>query len=166
VTLHNEAASIAAIEALSQAGELARLRLIHIATHAQLRSQYGLRAYIALWDGDLMLEQIWRLQLGGALVVLSACDGASSDVLPGEELIGLSRALLAAGARDVIASLWGVYDGATQPLLAALYAELARGHDAATALALAQRATISAHPGDPVLCLPFVWGAFCAIGAC
>jgi tetratricopeptide (TPR) repeat protein len=166
VTLHNQAASIGAIEALSGAGELARLRLIHIATHAQLRSQYGLRAYIALWDGDLMLEQIWRLQLAGALVVLSACDGASSDVLPGEELIGLSRALLAAGARDVIASLWGVYDGATQPLLAALYAELARGHDAATALALAQRAMLSAHVGDAVLNLPFVWGAFCAIGAC
>ncbi|MEI7769078.1 MAG: CHAT domain-containing protein, partial [Chloroflexales bacterium] len=82
--------------------------------------------------------------------------------------VSLSRALLAAGARDVIASQWQLYDLLVLPLLDPLYATLAAGADAPTALAEAQRACIAARQqGDEKLPLasPLVWVSLCALGA-
>ncbi len=50
----------------------------------------------------------WRLE--APVVVLSGCSSGSADILPGEGLLGLSRAWLAAGAEAVVASLWPTPD--------------------------------------------------------
>jgi CHAT domain-containing protein len=100
-------------------------------------------------------------------VVLVACEGALGETLPGEELLSLNRALLAAGARDVVASLWELYDLTILPILEPFYMELAAGRDAPRALAEAQRRCIKAgqHTANAPMALPFVWASLCAIGA-
>jgi CHAT domain-containing protein len=50
----------------------------------------------------------WRLD--GPVVALSGCSSGSADALPGEGLLGMSRAWLAAGAEAVVASLWPTPD--------------------------------------------------------
>jgi CHAT domain-containing protein len=98
--------------------------------------------------------------------VLVACEGALGETLPGEELLSLNRALLAAGARDVIASLWQLYDLMVLPILERLYTALAVGLDAPTALAHAQRECIRLGEESPQdLATPLVWASLCAIGA-
>lgn len=150
-------------------GRLARLRLLHLACHGQLVADRGLFAHLKLADGDLFYEDVLCLDLAGALVVLAACEGASSEVLPGEEVLSLSRAFLAAGARDVVASLWQLYDSTVMELLQPFYRALTEGADAPSALAQAQRALImrvdAREPTERVLALPLVWASLCVIGA-
>ena len=145
-------------------GALRQYQLIHFATHAQLLPHRGLAAHIKLWDDDLLLPEVAALGLDGALVVLATCDGAAPDALPGEEVLSLNGALLAAGARAVIASVWPISNQAALGLTAALYSELREHSDAARALALAQRALL-AGAGDGEAGTPIGWGGFVAIGS-
>lgn len=159
-SLRNKQASRSALLGQAQRGELRQYRLIHIASHAQLAPARGHLAHLKLADADLTLEDIGRLNLDGCLVVLSACDGAAAEVLPGEEAHSLSWALLAAGARAVLASLWPIDDQSVVTLLDHFYAALAHAGDATIALAQAQRTALRAAPADPA-----VWGCFVLIGA-
>ncbi|MEI8165893.1 MAG: CHAT domain-containing protein, partial [Chloroflexales bacterium] len=86
-------------------GALQHYGLIHLATHGQLLGGHGMLAHLKLADDDLLADEVAQLRLGGCLVLLVACEGARGETLPGEEVLSLSWALLAAGARDVVASL-------------------------------------------------------------
>jgi CHAT domain-containing protein len=57
--------------------------------------------------GDLV-----GIDLDADLVVLSACDTGRGAATLGGDVIGLVRALLAAGARYLVVSLWPVNDEA------------------------------------------------------
>lgn len=167
--LEGDAATRGQLIALSRSGRLQRYGLLHIATHGHLPTDQGVLAHLKLADADLLYYEVLQLALGGGLVVLSACDGLASEVLPGKEVLNLSRAFLAAGARDVIASLWELFDEALLGTLQALYRALAGGCDAPTAVARAQRALIALQPTlaveDAILASPLVWASLCAIGA-
>jgi tetratricopeptide (TPR) repeat protein len=164
--LYNAEASRDALMTRSAQGELLRYSLLYIAGHAQLLTTQGLDAYIRLWDDDLLLPDVVGLRLNRALVTLSACEGAAPSALPGDEVLSLSWALLAAGASGVLASLWPIHDNAALRFMAAFYQALHIEHDAALALASAQRTLIRAHQtsADPVD-EPLVWGSFILTGA-
>lgn len=150
-------------------GEFAHYHLIHIASHAHLVGSQGLLAHLKLWDDDMFLDEISGLGLKGAIVVLATCHGATSEVLPGDEVLSLSYAFLAAGARSVVACLWPLYDGIVQELLTVFYDALARQCDAPTALALAQRhvlAQAGQRTGKPeIQSAPLIWGGLHLFGA-
>ena len=127
--------------------------------------QRGLAAHVKLWDDDLLLSEIAGLRLAGGLTVLSACDGAAADILPGEELMSLSWAFLVAGASGVLASLWRVDDQSASRFMAAFYAELRENRDPAIALARAQRSLIgSAEAGGAAGAGPEYWASFVLTG--
>lgn len=157
-------ATVAAIQSLHERGELHGYGLIHLASHAQLGGADGLLAHIKLADDNLLLDDILQLRLGGALVVLAACEGGAGAVLPGDEVLGLSRALLAAGARSVVANLWPIYDRGTLAFLAPFYRALVAGTDAAKAVAIAQRAllqtSVTDDTAEALLRTPLIWGGF------
>ena len=111
----------------------------------------------------MLLTEISRLDLAGALVILSACDGAAADVLPGEEVLSLTWAFLAGGAGGVIASLWPLSDQVAPVCMERLYEQLGDGRDAALALAHAQRALIRGEGVDGP-CGPQVWAALQLVG--
>lgn len=152
---------------LSEQGHLREYELVHIAGHAYLSSAGGLLAHIKLADDDLLVDEIARLELDAAVVVLAACTGAAGEVLPGDEVLSLAHAWLQAGAACVIAGLWQVYDGVALDLLAPFYAAIRAGDDPAAALAAAQRILIHARSDNPehamALASPLVWGGFRAV---
>lgn len=160
--LAEQQASCAAINALNEQGSLQHYELIHIASHAQLGQVDGLLAHIKLADDDMLLDDIMQLRLHAALVVLAACEGGAGKVLAGDEILGLSRALLIAGTDAVLANLWSINDRSTLAILKPFYEAIGKGWDAATALAFAQRTLISeayqAH--DAILQSPLIWGGF------
>ena len=76
--------------------------------------------------------------------MLSACQtglgsGALADVPAGDDWVGLTRAFLHAGARQVVATLWPVDDRATAALMERFYEGYAGGAGPARSLAGAQR---------------------------
>lgn len=138
--------------------------IIHIASHARLRREEGVHAHLKLFDGDLGLQDITSLNLRGALVVMSTCDGTAIDALPGDEALSLSWALMAAGARGVVGSLWPIYDYPALALMQRFHTLLQSTHDPSLALALAQRerATHFDISGDDAA-TPDQWAGFTVI---
>ncbi len=79
------------------------------------------------------------MRLNAELVTLSACQTGLNERSPGDELIGLTRAFLYAGASSVVVSLWSVDARSTQELMREFYKLLKNGVDKATALQEAQK---------------------------
>jgi CHAT domain-containing protein len=132
--------------------------LIHLACHAQFRADSPLFSALHLHDEALYAETIESMRLPGATVVLSACETALHDQGGGEEMVGLTRAFLAAGAARVLASLWPVEDAATMALMSDFYAGLRRGAHPAQALRHAQLAARQRQEH------PFHWASFAVSG--
>ncbi len=99
------------------------------------------------------------LDLTGALVVLSACESGRLAVQPGDELMGLPRAALLAGARDVVTSAWIAHDGTTASLMRHFAEAVARGAAPSAALRGAQLTVERERPH------PFYWAGFTVLGA-
>ncbi len=68
-------------------------------------------------DGRLHLSELHALRLGCEVAVLSACDTNVGRIEGGEGVFALSRAFLAAGATNVVASLWRLNDRSTAILM-------------------------------------------------
>lgn len=74
-----------------------------------------------LQDDVLTPQDLAEVKLPAALVVLSCCRMAGGTVRPGDELTGLVRAFLAAGAAAIVLSQWSVDDLSTSLLMRELY---------------------------------------------
>jgi CHAT domain-containing protein len=113
--------------------DLSGYRIVHFATHGLLNSEHPELSGIVLSlvnengqpiDGFLRLNEIYNLNLGADLVVLSACQTALGKEVKGEGLIGLTRGFMYAGSPRVIASLWKVDDAATAELMKLFYQKM------------------------------------------
>lgn len=82
---------------------------------------------IRLAGSHLSLYDIYHLRLPAELVVLSGCATGLNVVTPGDELMGLVRGLLQAGAESLVLSLWDVHDESTKDFMIALYKRLQSG---------------------------------------
>jgi len=105
----------------------------------------------AMEDGNLYSGEIYGLELNADLVMLSACQTGLGKVAKGEGIIGLSRALLYAGAKNLLVSLWSVADESTAKLALDFYHFLLKGEGKAEALRLAKLKMIDegANPTNP-----------------
>jgi len=133
-------------------------RLVHIATHGYFRQDNPMLSSIRLGGGQLSLYDIYHLQLPAELVVLSGCATGLNAISPGDELIGLERGFLRAGAQSLVLSLWDVHDESTKELMIAFYARLQQGARKAAALQGAMLEIRKRHPH------PYHWAPFSLIG--
>lgn len=86
-------------------------------------------------DGILLAQEAAQLNLWGTrLVVLSACDTGVGEVMNGEGVYGLRRALVLAGAETQVMSLWRVDAHMTTNLMIAYYKRLKLGQGRGEAL--------------------------------
>ncbi|MEM6291297.1 MAG: CHAT domain-containing tetratricopeptide repeat protein [Myxococcota bacterium] len=112
-------------------------------------------------DGILTALELASANLHGTeLVVLSACETGVGEVRNGDGVYGLRRALVIAGSRSQVMSLWQVDDEATRDLMAAYYRRLRKGDGRSEALRAVQlkmrKKKETAHP--------FYWAAFIPSG--
>ena len=154
----NAEATVGWLRQLSADARLRQFALIHFATHAWSDQRSGAQAGIALADGDLLVSDIARLDLDADLVALSMCESGVGKYYAGEEILGLSFALLQAGARAVVASLWQLDDRAALDMMQRFYSARTRGLAGPWALAAAQREAWQAG------LLPYAWASYVWIG--
>jgi CHAT domain-containing protein len=114
---------------------------------------------LALADGWLTTLDIFNWRLQASLVTLSACQTGRSVVAGGDELLGLMRAFLAAGAASLVASLWAVEDRSTALLMENFYRQLAAGAGKGAALRAAQLSLL-----DGAYVHPYYWAPFFLVG--
>ena len=132
--------------------------VVHLACHAQYRSDNPMFSALHLVDGALTVEMAESLSLGAGTVVLSACETALAEQESGDEMVGLVRGFLLAGAARVLASLWPVDDRTTSIFMARFHRELSQGVDPGVALQRAQCEMRQTHPH------PYYWAAFALHG--
>lgn len=114
-------------------------------------------------DGYLTAQEAVHLDLQGTeLVTLSACDAGSGDIRTGEGVYGLQRALIVAGARSMLLSLWPVPDAATCEFMVRFYTLLKQGAGRFDALVAVQR-EFRQHTNERWR-HPYYWGAWQLIG--
>ncbi len=133
-------------------------RLVHIATHGFFRQDNPMFSAIQLGTSRLTLFDLYHLELGSELVVLSGCATGVNFVESGDELIGLTRGLLYAGAHSALVTLWDVNDASTAEFMTALYRQLEATGDRAQAVRQAMRELRETYPH------PYYWAPFVLIG--
>jgi CHAT domain-containing protein len=148
-----EAASEAVLRSLGPTS-----RIIHIATHGYFRQDNPMFSSIRLGDSYLSLYDLDHFRLPAELVVLSGCATGRNTVAPGDELMGLVRGLLQAGAQSLMLSLWDVHDASTRDFMIAFYSRLAQGWTKPLAVqaAMAEIRKSYSHP--------YYWAPFVLIG--
>lgn len=132
--------------------------LIHLACHAHFRADNPAFSALHLEDGVLGAEAVESLPLRHATVVLGGCETGLAADSAGDEMFGLVRAFLVAGAARVLASLWPVDDAATAAFMEHFYRALSTGATPARALQQAQGCLRASHPH------PAHWAAFVLFG--
>ena len=132
--------------------------IVHIAAHGEFRADAPLFSGIFLEDGALTTLDVFNLQLNASLVTLSACETGRNVISGGDELLGLMRAFLSAGAQSLLMSLWRVEDQSTQRLMMQFYEQLRQGQPHPAALRIAQCALL----GEGLH--PYFWAAFELVG--
>lgn len=134
-------------------------QLIHLATHGLFRADNPLFSGLRFADSWLLARDLYGIRLDAELVTLSACRTGVSEVAPGDELFGLVRGFLAAGAKALAVSLWPADDRATAQLMPLFYRALLAGAAPSAALRSAQQQLRKLYPH------PYHWAAFCLIGS-
>jgi CHAT domain-containing protein len=131
---------------------------VHIATHGYFRQDNPMFSSIRLGTSHLSLYDLCHLRLPAELVVLSGCATGLNVVTPGDELIGLVRGLLQAGAQSLLLSLWDVHDESTRDFMIGFYTRLQQGARKAVAVQETMAELRMHYPH------PYYWAPFTLIG--
>ena len=156
-----------ASEELVKSGKLAGFKYLHFATHGIVNETNPELSQIFLHpgakeDGNLFSGEIYNLNLTADLAVLSACQTGLGKFSNGEGVIGLSRALVYAGAKNIVVTFWSVADESTSQLMADFYRIMLKNKNQNFRETLQQAKLKMIKEG--IYSAPYYWAPFILIG--
>lgn len=140
--------------------------VLHCACHGYFDHEQPFLSGIAIppdmrEERPTSLMDILRLRLDSSLVTLSACDTGLSRISNADELVGLSRGFLGAGAVALLLSLWKVSDSSTACLMENFYLHYVTNRQTkGRSLQLAMQAVRA----EPEYSHPYYWAPFVIMG--
>lgn len=157
-----------ATERAFKSSDLKQYTLLHLATHGVVDennpelSKIFLQPEPGMEDGSLFTGEIYNLELAANLVILSACETGLGKISKGEGVIGLSRALVYAGAKNIVVSFWSVADESTSDMMKDFYRLLLEspGTHYSDCLQMAKKKMIEGEKFSA----PYYWAPFILIG--
>ena len=154
-------------EIVIKSKDLSNYSFLHFATHGIVDATDPALSRIFLnrkgpEDGSLYCGEIYNINMNADLVVLSACETGLGKISTGEGVIGLSRALVYAGAKNIIVSFWKVADESTAELMVDFYKIHLQNKSKSFSEAL-QRAKLDLIK-DEKYASPYYWAPFVLIG--
>ncbi len=134
--------------------------VIHFQGHAVFNAASPLDSYLKLADGKLNVDDIFsKLNLDAELVSLIACESGVNRINTGDELLGLIPALIYAGSRSVLSTLWRVNEDSSAEIAKLFYARLYdSGNRENKAEALRQ--SILSLKKDERFSIPYHWAGY------
>lgn len=133
---------------------------IHIASHGTYNEYDALLSGVELADGLVTAESIMESRISTSLLTLNACFTGITKRRPGDELVGLPRAAMAAGIPTVITTLWAVRDRSAAEFFKKFYVRVNSGTPKGLALARSQREMI----GSGLFSSPVHWASYVLLG--
>ena len=154
-------------ESLVKSEKIANYRYLHFATHGVVDETSPELSRIFLQtaaqeDGNVYSGEIFNMTLNSDLTVLSACQTGLGKFSKGEGVIGLSRALVYAGSKNIMVSYWSVADESTSILMTDFYKYLLEQPTPDFRAAL-KKAKIQMIAGGKYSA-PYYWAPFVLIG--
>ena len=134
--------------------------VVHVACHGTYNADDPLLSGLEFADGLVTVEDIMGSTLDASLVVLSGCVTGLAMRHPGDELVGLARAAVSAGAPTVATTLWNTDDSSSERFWTGFYRHLAVGASKSEALWHAQSILL----GDGLVAAPRHWAPFVLLG--
>ncbi len=110
-------------------------------------------------DSVLSMEETHHLDLQADLVVLSSCESGIGTLHKGEGMMAVNRGFLAAGANNVVSTLFKVYDKPSSLLTQYFFEAILEGEEYASALRTAKLKLMQQPNIDPKS-----WSGFVLIG--
>ncbi len=144
--------------------------IIHLATHAAVNNDNPSLSYISFYpdkeDHKLYASEIYNMRLDTAgLVILSACETGTGQLVRGEGLMSLSRAFAYAGCPDIITSLWKAEDKTTAYLTIRLHYYLDKKYSPDMALQYAKLDLLKNNDIEARYKSPAFWAHIIFIGS-
>jgi CHAT domain-containing protein len=136
------------------------VQILHIAAHGHHRLDQPDLSFLQLADGQLYADDVMQQDLSYELVTLSACETGRARIATSDDLIGIGRSFLYAGAGALVLSLWQVEDKSTLQLMERIYAALCAGASKPAAMRRAQLSLLAENQGLH----PAFWGSFQVVG--
>jgi tetratricopeptide (TPR) repeat protein len=105
---------------------------VHLAAHAYFARDErhaspnsDLNAGVVMAGGEVLRAgQVQREEIDVRLLVISACESGVQETISGNELMGLARGFLCAGAASLLLALWSVNDRSTASFMRYFYGHL------------------------------------------
>ncbi len=107
--------------------------------------------------GHLYEYDIYSRSLNNKLVILSACNSGTGEVISGEGVSHLGRAFRIAGASNVLTSLWELNDYAPSQIVPQFVKYLTEGHSKVLALKMARQDFFYDGGKDYEQVAPYYW---------
>ena len=79
-------------------------------------------------------SEIYNLDLGVNLAVLSACNTGVGEINPGDGVRSITRSFIQAGCNNVVTTLWEAPDLSTSKIISAFYQNINQGSTMASSL--------------------------------
>lgn len=161
-------ASEAVLKEFSKSKKLGNFGVLHFACHGYfdpdlaemssvLFSEVSGKLDNSIEDGYLTIGEASSLNLNADMVCLSACQTGLGKTQKGEGMIGLSRAFMVAGAKNVGVTLWSVDDSATAEFMKRMYTKVSLG----MTYEEAYRKVKNEFRNSDDYSHPYYWAAFC-----
>lgn len=106
---------------------IGRSDFIHFAGHCGFNSHQPSRSHLRLAGRRIYLRNLRNVQLNGPFINLASCSSGSVVLQVGNEPYGFVTSLFAAGATNILASLWDLDDAATSQWMKAFYQHIDLG---------------------------------------
>jgi len=138
--------------------------IVHLSVHGKFDGAEPMLSYLSLApgaadDGKLTAAEMFGLPLDKSrIVVLSACETGRAEATHANEILGMVRALLFAGAGTLVLSHWEVDSAATALWMQTFYQAALTGP-----VQEAARAALVKVKSTPQFSHPFYWGAFAMV---
>ena len=135
-TLHEQATKMIILSMINSA------KVVHLATHGSATA--GFLAFAGLGSSRtrevtdektvlLYPEEVEKLRISPALVVLSSCDSGRGTV-KADGIQGMARAFILAGAQSVLTTMWRIHDESASTFMKFFYQYLMDGFRSSVAL--------------------------------
>ncbi len=151
--------------------QASKYNIIHIASHSFINNNIPEMSGISFSqinadssdtnnDGILFCNEAYNLSLNADLLVLSSCESGNGRFYKGEGVMSLTRGFLYAGCRNILYSIWKVYDKQTSSMMNYFYEYISKNNTYSKALQQAKLDMIK----DPKTAHPKYWAGFVLIG--
>ena len=138
--------------------------ILHLSTHAEAGS-FSRPASIQFSDQNILVNQLYGLQLTAQLIVLSACETGIGTLSKGEGPLSIGRGFQYTGIQNTLFSLWNVNDKTTAQFMKLFYENLDISESNSYATHAAKLDYLNSQNISNAQKSPYYWAAFVYYGS-